>query len=132
MKRTNVAIIGAGTWGEIHAMAYSSTEAANLVCICDLDEMRAKTMAEKYHCNYTTKSSEIANDSEIEVVSVATPDFAHFAPVMEMLEANKNIIVEKPLATSLKEAEEMTKKAKEKHEQEKKFRGLTTKETSMI
>jgi predicted dehydrogenase len=49
---------------------------------------------------------------DVEVVSVATPDFAHFEPVMRMIEAGKHVVVEKPLATITREASEMVQAAK--------------------
>jgi len=47
-------------------------------------------------------------------VSIATPDFAHVEPVMTKLEAGKQVVVEKPLATITAEAEAMVRAAREK------------------
>jgi len=112
VKKTNVAVVGLGNWGNIHALTYFESDRANLICVCDIDKERAHATAKKFNCEYTTDAKEIANNSEIEIVSITTPDHAHFDPVITMLEAGKNVIVEKPLTTNLREAEEITEKAK--------------------
>jgi predicted dehydrogenase len=83
------------------------------VLVSDLNEERAKAVGERHGCRYTTSLDEVAA-SDAEVVSVATPDFAHFDPVMKMLEAGKHVVVEKPLATITAEAEAMVRLARDK------------------
>ena len=46
MERVRMAVIGAGIWGENHAVALSTYPIVDLVCICDLDARRAKALAE--------------------------------------------------------------------------------------
>jgi len=79
MKRVKMAVIGAGIWGENHAVALSTHPAVELVSICDLNGERAKKLAEKVGCAWTTKIEEIAN-SDIAAVGIATPDHAHRDP----------------------------------------------------
>jgi predicted dehydrogenase len=71
--------------------------------VCDLDEERARSYGERYGCAWTTDVEELAA-SDVEAVSVATPDHTHFAPVSRLLEAGKHVLVEKPLTTSVDEA----------------------------
>jgi len=114
MDKTKTAVVGVGTFGEVHVRTYAESEVADLVCVCDLNAERAKEMAAKYGCEYTTDSQEIANDKSIQVVSVATPDFAHREPCLQMIEAGKDLLVEKPLATTVEDAEAITMAAKAK------------------
>lgn len=109
--KIGTAVIGCGIFGTIHAEAYSVHPASELLWVCDINEEKAKTVAEKFGCKYTTSLEEIAEDERVRIVSVATPDFAHFEPTMKMLARGKNVLVEKPMATSSKEAEEMAKEA---------------------
>ena len=103
-QRLPVAVIGVGLHGENHALAYSYDERAELRLICDAREERARAMGTKYGCAWTTDIADVAG-SDVVAVSIATPDFAHFAPVSAMLEANKHVLVEKPLTTDVQEAE---------------------------
>jgi predicted dehydrogenase len=68
--------------------------------VCDLDEERARELAERYVCDWTTRVEELAS-SDVEAFSIATPDFAHFEPADALLRAGKHVIVEKPLATTV-------------------------------
>ncbi|MCX7917119.1 MAG: Gfo/Idh/MocA family oxidoreductase [bacterium] len=112
MIRVKCAVIGTGIFGEVHVHTYKKYEKAELVKICDINEKRAKEISEKYEVEYTTDYKEIANDNEIEAVSVCTPDFAHKEIVCEMLKNGKNVLVEKPMATSVEDAESMVEEAK--------------------
>ena len=114
MEKIKVAVIGAGLIGQTHARTYSGYDKCELVSVCDLDEKRAKEIARKYGCSYATDSREIADNTEIRAVSVVTPDFAHYQPVLQMIEAGKDVLCEKPLAMDVAEAEEMVSRAREK------------------
>jgi predicted dehydrogenase len=107
-----MAVIGVGLFGEEHASAYSNHPQAKLVCVCDKNEARARQIAEKYRCEYTTRSEEVAA-SDVDGVSIATPDFAHLEPALQMIAAKKNLLIEKPLAVTLKEAQQIDDAAKQ-------------------
>lgn len=98
-----VAVVGLGIWGQNHALAYSDYHRAQLEVVCDLDEERARQFAQRYGCDWTTDVGEVAS-SDVDAVSVATPDHTHFGPVSTLLRAGKAVLVEKPLTTSLDEA----------------------------
>lgn len=105
-KRVKTAVIGVGLIGEQHAESYASNPRAELVMVADMNADRAKIVGERFGCASTTSLADVAA-SDAEIVSVATPDFAHYEPVMAMLEAGKHVVVEKPLATITREAQEM-------------------------
>ncbi|MCL5674705.1 MAG: Gfo/Idh/MocA family oxidoreductase [Candidatus Omnitrophica bacterium] len=107
MKKVKCAVVGAGIFGEIHCDTYANYEWAELIAICDLNETKGKELAEKYKTSYIRDYREIAKNREIEAVSVVTPDFAHKDISVEMLRSGKNVLVEKPMATKVDEAEEM-------------------------
>lgn len=98
-----MAVIGLGIWGQNHALTYHKYHRSKLVVVCDMNETRAKEMAAKYGCDYTTDYNELAS-ADIDAVSVATPDFAHYEPVMAMVRAGKHVLVEKPFTTTVAEA----------------------------
>lgn len=113
MTTVKAAVIGVGLIGEQHAEAYHAYPRSELTVVCDVSEERANAVAERYGCRATTSLDEVAA-SEAEVVSVATPDFAHSEPVMAMLDSGKHVVVEKPLATVTSEAAAMVRLAGEK------------------
>jgi predicted dehydrogenase len=111
--QVRAAVIGVGLIGEQHAAAYRAYSRSSLALVCDANEERARAAADRFGCAFTTRIEDVA-ESEVDVVSVATPDFAHFDPVMAMLRAGKHVLVEKPLATTLAEAEQMVETARER------------------
>ncbi|HUL77912.1 MAG TPA: Gfo/Idh/MocA family oxidoreductase [Vicinamibacteria bacterium] len=105
-----IGIVGAGIWGSNHALALSSHPPGELTMICDSDGARARRLAEKHGCAWTTSLDELA-DSDVQAVTVATPDHLHAAPTLRMLAAAKHVLVEKPLATTVTEARKMVEAA---------------------
>lgn len=102
------ALIGAGLFGQRHAQAYQRHPLVEFKYVCDLDEARAKSVAEAYGAAaYTTDFNEIMADPDVIAVSVATPDPAHRDAVVAAAKAGKHILVEKPLATTVEDAEAM-------------------------
>lgn len=103
---TGFALVGAGLFGERHAQAYSRHPLVDFAAVCDLDEARAQRLADTYGARrYTAKLEDILSDPAIAAVSVATPDHAHRAVAVACAEAGKHILVEKPLATTVEDAE---------------------------
>jgi predicted dehydrogenase len=109
-----VAVIGVGLHGENHALVYHHDERTTLRLVCDLHEERARAIAAKYGCAWTTDVGDVARD-DVAAVSVATPDFAHFAPVAALIEAGKRVLVEKPLTTDVQEAQRLVEMAAGRH-----------------
>jgi len=100
-----VAIVGCGLFGQVHAATYAQFEQSRLVAVCDLDAQRARAMAARYGGRPCTRVEEVAEDPDVQAVSVATPDFAHREVCEAVLAAGKHLLVEKPLATTVEDAE---------------------------
>src|SRR5690606_33128588 len=106
-EQLEVGVVGLGIWGQNHPLVYDDYHRAKLSVVCDLDEERAKKIAEQYGCDWTTSVDELVA-SDVTTFSVATPDHAHFAPAKTLLEGGKNVLIEKPLTTDLGEAATLT------------------------
>lgn len=108
------ALIGAGIFGQRHAQAYSRHPAVDFVAVCDVDEQRARQIAEQYGARrYTANYKDLLNDPEIAAISVATPDHLHREIATACARAGKHILCEKPLATTVEDAEAIVAAARE-------------------
>lgn len=106
MERVGFGVIGVGLFGENHALVYSRLPGVELVAVCDQNEARAKEVAERYGARaWYTDYEEVLADPEIAAVSIATPDFAHAEIALAAAKAGKHILCEKPLATTVEEAQ---------------------------
>jgi predicted dehydrogenase len=102
MEKLRVGVIGLGTFGELHLQAYSDHPAVELAAICDTDEARLRRAGEAYGVKRRYRDyGELLASGAVDAVSVVTPDFAHTDIVVDAIKANKAVLVEKPLATSL-------------------------------
>ena len=113
MRTVNVGVIGVGAMGENHVRVYHKIEEANLVAVSDVSERALKKIEKKYGAKGYTEYSELLENPEIEVVSVCVPTTFHHNVVMEAIKNGKHVLVEKPIAFTLEEAEEMIAAAKE-------------------
>ena len=113
MRTVNVGVIGVGAMGENHVRVYHKIEEANLIGVSDVSERALKKIEKKYGAKGYTDYCELLQNPDIEVVSVCVPTTFHHAVVMEAIKHKKHILVEKPIAFTLTEAEEMIEAAKE-------------------
>lgn len=106
MNKVRFGVVGVGPWGELHAHALARCPAAELAAVCDLNEGRARlvvaaTGARMYYTNYES----LFADGSIDAVCIATPDHLHLEIASAAVRAGKHLLVEKPLATTVEEAE---------------------------
>ena len=101
-------IIGYGYWGPNIVRNFLSTENAQIISICDIDE-EALNKAKKNFPKLTTTSdpNEVLTSTEIDAVAIVTPVYTHYELAKKALENGKHIFVEKPLTSSVVEAEEL-------------------------
>jgi UDP-N-acetylglucosamine 3-dehydrogenase len=114
VKNVNVGVIGVGAMGYNHARVYHSLEDVNLIGVSDVSQHTLDKVSKKYNTKGYTDYQELLKNPEIEVVSVCVPTTHHHSVVMAAIENGKHILVEKPIAFTLKEAEEMVDAANEK------------------
>ena len=111
--RTKVAIIGCGVWGRNLVRNFYNLEA--LHSICDMDSETLNTITSQYSEVIGTKDfDEVLDTEDIKGVVIATPSHTHYSLVKKALEAGKNVYVEKPIATSSHEAQELNEIAERK------------------
>ncbi|HEV8673234.1 MAG TPA: Gfo/Idh/MocA family oxidoreductase [Methylomirabilota bacterium] len=105
MERLRVGVIGAGVMGERHAQIYTTLPDVELNAVCDVREDAARRVASLADAAVCTDWRGLLGRPDIDAVSVCTPDDAHRAPCEAAAAAGKHILVEKPIATTVADAE---------------------------
>jgi UDP-2-acetamido-3-amino-2,3-dideoxy-glucuronate N-acetyltransferase len=102
--RPRVAVIGAGYWGKNIVRNLAALSA--LAAVVDRDRSTAQALGAQYGAA-VVGFDEVLADGSIDAVAIATPAVLHYEHAKAALEAGKHVFVEKPLACSLAEAEEL-------------------------
>ena len=107
--RLGFAVVGCGAISKKHLQVLSShVPGAEVIAVCDVSEERARQTAEQYGTKHYTDYVEMLEaEPGIDVVNVLTPSGDHAEVVVKLTEYVKNIVVEKPLALNLDDAERM-------------------------
>jgi UDP-N-acetylglucosamine 3-dehydrogenase len=111
MKKLGVAVIGTGFWGKNHARVYKELASTELVAICDVNAEKAKSIADQFGVKAYTTSKRMLKNEEIEAVSICTWSTSLAKEALKALKAGKHVLVEKPMATNTKQAENLLKTA---------------------
>ena len=113
LERVNVGVIGVGWFGEFHARLYKQLPNANLVAVCDSHPDRAKDVAKKLDTKWFVDAESLLEDESILAVSICTTDQYHLEPTLAACKAGKHILLEKPMALSVRECDQMIAAAKD-------------------
>ena len=111
-----VAVIGCGYWGPNLVRNFSACPQTTLVAVCDKDPARLqRTTALHPHVDACEDLNDVLESDAVDAVAIATPVSTHAPIAMAALEAGKHVLIEKPLAASVPEAENMVAFANERH-----------------
>ena len=103
-----VAVVGLGYWGPNLVRNLHEISSGEAVAVCDLREDQLDTIKRRYPAlRTTTRFNDLLDDPEIDAVAIATPVSTHAELASAALEAGKHVFVEKPLAASSAEAEDL-------------------------
>lgn len=103
------ALVGCGRIAKRHSelLGYNQIENTSLVAVCDIDEEKAKKIGEQFSVPYYTNMDEMMQKESIDVVSVLTESGYHAKHVINLAKYGKHIVVEKPMALTLDDADAM-------------------------
>ncbi len=110
-RKIKFGIIGCGHIGKRHAAVLDDATQAELVSLCDIIDEIANGLGRLYDVNNVFADYQQLLNSGVEVVSICTPHFLHKPMAVDALNAGMDVVVEKPMALSSSDAEEMTKLA---------------------
>ena len=108
MSKVKIGILGAGFIAKVHIGNLKNDERVEIAGVADLYLEKAKTLAKEAgpQANAFSSLDELFA-SEVDAVYVTTPNTLHVEPVLKCLEKNVNVFCEKPMATSLRDAEQI-------------------------
>jgi len=107
-RKINIAIIGIGYWGPNLIRNFSLLGDCRVKYACDLNAARLEALARQYPGIITTTHlQDLLADSELDAVAIATPVFSHFNLARQALDAGKHVLMEKPMAATVRECEEL-------------------------
>lgn len=100
-----VGVIGVGYVGALHAQVYAKLPGVKLVAVCDTNQSRALEIANPLHCKALTDVKQMI--SEVDAVSLAVPTSLHHRVGKILLKAGIPVLIEKPIAVSVAEADDL-------------------------
>lgn len=96
----NIAVIGSGIIGKVHAWAAAKSGKSSLVAAVDTDLPRAEALAKEYGGKAVSDYRRVLDDKNVHAVSIGTPHFEHAQMYFDAIAAGKHVICEKPLTTT--------------------------------
>jgi len=111
MKKIRTAVVGTGYLGKFHAQKYALLPQAELVAVCDTDPLIAHQQAEIHQLKTFTNYRELIG--QVDAVSIVVPTKLHYEVALFFLQHGVHVLVEKPISTTLQEADELIRVAKE-------------------
>lgn len=110
-RKVTCGVVGVGYLGQHHTRIYHELENCELVGIMEMDDKRAEKFCKKFKCRRFTSLDEVAEACE--AVSIAVPTDKHCEVAVPLLEKGCHLLIEKPICTSLEEAEKILSAAKQ-------------------
>jgi len=113
-QMTKIAIIGCGYWGPNYIRTFNELPSSNVCLCCDIDVDRLNYVKGIYpFIKTTTDYTDILRNSKIDAVCISTPASTHYEMAKESLLYGKHVLIEKPLALSVKDGEDLVEIAKD-------------------
>jgi predicted dehydrogenase len=110
-QRTKIAVIGAGSFGKNHARAWHELQnegaPAELIAVVDSDLARAREHGANYSAAAFSSVEELLKQAKPDAASVAVPTIHHAAVARQLMEAGVDVLIEKPIAATLAQADEI-------------------------
>lgn len=113
MRKLNIVVVGVGRLGANHARIYSELENVNLLAICDTNAQRHKEIGFQLKVDTCADYRDLLK-KDLDAVSIAVPTTLHYEVAKDFINAGMNVLIEKPITTNLKEADDLIKMARKK------------------
>jgi myo-inositol 2-dehydrogenase / D-chiro-inositol 1-dehydrogenase len=110
-RKVKVCLIGAGQWGRQHARVFSQRPDVTLCAVAGRSLEKTQTRAGEFGLRAYTNVLEMLEKEKPELVSLSLPNLEHFEATMQVIQSGYPLLVEKPLAFDLREADQMLNEA---------------------
>ena len=104
-ENCKIAIVGCGAIANVHLKTLKKMSGLKVVAVCDNDEEKAILASTKFNTRHYTDFSKMLDNEDVSIVSILTPPRSHALLTIEAIKRGINVLVEKPLAATTKEAE---------------------------
>ncbi|MBU4285472.1 MAG: Gfo/Idh/MocA family oxidoreductase, partial [Verrucomicrobia bacterium] len=112
MKTVSIAIVGLGSIAEYHLRAFRKTEGCRLHAVMSRKRETVERVVKDYDVEQGyVRWEDVLTDADVEAVVLCTPNDTHYAMTVQALNAGKHVLVEKPLAGNVQEAEDLCRLA---------------------
>ena len=111
-----VAVVGTGYWGRNHVRTWAALKQEQMIdslIVCDVDETRARELAEEFGCEWHTDAATLREKFDIDAATIATPTPSHAPLAIALMEQGVDVLVEKPLAMAEAEAQSIVECAEQ-------------------
>jgi predicted dehydrogenase len=113
MDKLRCAVIGAGSWGQLISQAMDQSQTFKLVAFADTTATQG--LAENLGVAQYSSVEDLLRFEDVQAVAVATPNDLHFMHAIQVLEAEKHLFLEKPMALTVSEADAIARSAKQRN-----------------
>lgn len=112
MEQVRIGVIGAGRMGQNHCRVYSNLKNIKFVGVCDVNPERGREVARTYEVSYFRDVNSLLEN--VDAVSICTPTPEHYDLVMQCLDRDIHVLVEKPFTETLEQAQALKEAAEAK------------------
>lgn len=106
-RKLRAALIGAGVMGKNHARVYNVLPSTELVAVADIDVLALEQVVQEYSVHGYESYVDMLAQEHPDIVSIVVPTRLHRQVTIDALESGSNVLVEKPIASTIAEAEDM-------------------------
>lgn len=114
MEKVRIGIVGVGGMGQGHAGMIQNIEEVQLTAVCDIDRELVRSVAEKYGVPGFQNHEDLLDSGLVDAIIIATPHYFHPPIAIDAMKRGIHVLSEKPIAVTVKAADEMIRVAKEK------------------
>ena len=113
MKRIRFAVIGQGHIGKRHAEMIRRNPQAELVAVCDILSKEKLGLSDISEAFYGSVDELLATEKEVDVINICVPNGLHAELALKALNSERHVVIEKPMAISKRDAEQVLSRSKE-------------------
>ncbi len=105
MQSVRFGLLGYGSWGQWHARIIDKTAGASLVAVADADEERRKKAQSDFSVTTYSNYEDLVDLEDVDLIDVTLPNFLHLESALKAINANRHLLLEKPMGLTERECD---------------------------